>query len=613
MGIEGKALDEEIPGLQKRNTEFFTRFKHNHPEQMVLLHYNGNSRLPDHETGEFFAGHWLYFNGSKVLSGIPAGESETDIRVQDPSLFKTSRNANDDIGICELDASGKPNWLAAEQVQLISVNAANLTIRVKRGLHGTKARAFAAAQAYAAAHISEGPRSAGLEWFYNYATTCPRDAKGCTAADVLVEEFVRRFGPGGQFANFDGLQFDVLFFNNHYHPELRRNGPRGIDADADGQPDRGVIGGVNVYGIGVTEFCRKLRERFPADKILNADGMMADNQRSFGVLNGMESEGFPHLRDHNAQDWSGGLNRLSFWAANARRPVFNYINHKYIQPGREDASKFRPEVPFGIHRLSFAAGVLTDSAICYSYEPPAGPGEVVGIWDELWKGTEHEVGWLGMPAGPTIHLAERQPDLLDGKSSSLIASLKGSDVRFTIEGAAVQVRNTNAKASETRFALKGLKVSGPDLVVTIAMHGTPLARYPREIGRLVRAGIAGAKSEPLMSWMNEKDFTSTFYFADLPSSPLDLELTVEGPEPFWISSLSARAYPDAMCRTFERGLVLANPSPRPYTFRIADLSPGKSYRRLRGSSTQDPEANNGAAVGPVLEMRAKDAIFLVKQ
>src|SRR5690349_19702451 len=33
MGIEGKVLDEEIPGRSTRNLEFFTRFKRNHPQQ----------------------------------------------------------------------------------------------------------------------------------------------------------------------------------------------------------------------------------------------------------------------------------------------------------------------------------------------------------------------------------------------------------------------------------------------------------------------------------------------------------------------------------------------------------------------------------------------------
>ena len=45
MGIEGKVLEEEVPGRSIRNVEFFTRFKKRHPDQLVLLHFNGN--VPD--------------------------------------------------------------------------------------------------------------------------------------------------------------------------------------------------------------------------------------------------------------------------------------------------------------------------------------------------------------------------------------------------------------------------------------------------------------------------------------------------------------------------------------------------------------------------------------
>ena len=105
-----------------------------------------------------------------------------------------------------------------------------------------------------------------------------------------------------------------MFFENTYHPDLRRSGPRGMDADADGKAEAAVIDGLNTYGIGVIEFCRRLRHRFPADKLLLADGMLERHQRAFHILNGIESEGFPHLGDLEMRDWSGGLNRHWFWA-----------------------------------------------------------------------------------------------------------------------------------------------------------------------------------------------------------------------------------------------------------------------------------------------------------
>ena len=59
------------------------------------------------------------------------------------------------------------------------------------------------------------------------------------------------------------------------------------------------------------------------------------------------------------------------------------------------------------------------------------------------------------------------------------------------------------------------------------------------------------------------------------------------------------------------GQVVANPSQHSYTFDMSGLFPGKTFRRLRGSAKQDPDANNGARLGPSLELPAKDALFLV--
>jgi hypothetical protein len=90
MGIEGKALDEEVPGRSVRNIEFFTRFKKRHPRQLVLLHFNGNARDPRYESKRFFAGHWIYFNGAKILSDVPAEQGATDIHVDRPGLFRVN-------------------------------------------------------------------------------------------------------------------------------------------------------------------------------------------------------------------------------------------------------------------------------------------------------------------------------------------------------------------------------------------------------------------------------------------------------------------------------------------------------------------------------------------
>ncbi len=797
MGIEGKVLDEEVPGRALRNVDFFNRFKQLHPDQLVLLHYNGNARDPRYQTQnqKYFAGHWLYYNGAKILDDVPAESGETEIRLDNPTLFRLAtgryRNANEDLGLCMLDARGRPDWGHSEQVQLVAVNLGRKVIRVRRGCFGTTPRAFPAARAYAAAHVSEGPwgRRSHLMWFYNYSTRCPRDDRGHTCADVHADELAARFAPDGQLALFDGLEFDVL----HYHAGRRSPG-RGPDGDADGRMDNGVFDGRNEYGIGVVEFCRRLRRNMGPDRIIQADGASTHNQRAFQILNGIESEGFPHLSDWEMRDWSGGLNRYFFWQQNAHPPAFNYINHKFTASGRQPGQRVRPDVPFATHRLVLAAAMFTDSAVCYSFSPQAEAGELLGIWDELRQGTENRLGWLGQPRGPAVRLAQRQLDVLGGQgrpvAAELLRRLRGEGMKFEFDAGRLKVTATNDDRGELRFRLADVPCDGPDLFVSVTAEGRPMRGYPAEVARLTYVGIAppegqlvgtqlpptgmcrrgkqetaieaesgaavrpvasqrlggkthnaylvhppyrggtgytfwrrdvsapdggrlefftgmseiarrrsdgvtfrvlvaeiddgkvgsytqvfehsqvadqwtphrvplsdfggktvrlkfvsdcgpndnsttdhsywgdvvvlGAKghdtptsfpeqTQPVryMSWLNDREFESGYYFREVKSKSIDLEWVIEGTEPVWITSVTAHQHPDAIYRRFEHGLVLANPSPRPYVFELSKLFPARAFRRLRGSSRQDPQTNDGSPVEGKLVLQPREGLFLV--
>lgn len=623
MGIEGKSLEEEVVG-RSANLAFFPRFKQQHPRQLVLLHFNGNARDPLWESDRFIAGHWLYHNGAKILSEVPAEAGETVIGVEDPRLFKMNvgryRDRNEDIGLCALDAQGRPDWSHSEQVVLVSVDAKGKTIRVRRGCYGTKPRAFAAGRSYAAAHVTEGPwgKSNHLLWCYNYSTACPRDSHGRTCSDALVNHLAELFAPLGPLAAFDGLEFDVL----HFRCGGGGAQGRGPDCDADGRADGGVLGGLNTYGIGVVEFCRQLRTRLGDDRLILADGMGEQNQRAFGLLNGIESEGWPHLRDHAVQDWSGGLNRHFFWQQHGRTPVFNYINHKYRVPGDRPGETVRPVVPSSTDRLVFAAAVFTDAAVCYSDAPRNGPDGLLGIWDELRMGTENRLGWLGRPFGPAVHVAAGGAELLRLGAPKIAADLPqrltGMDVRLSVQEGVLKVEGADPGGAELRFRLLDVPCQGPDLFVLVTTRAASMRGYPAEVARMLHVGVAARGKPPaagarFMTWVNPVDFESSFYFTDLAADRLDLEFTVEGSEPLWIRQIRVYAHPDVIYREFEQGLVLANPSARPYTFDLAGLFPGQQFRRLTGTPRQDPQTNNGADVGRTVTIGSKDALFLVKK
>jgi hypothetical protein len=518
MGIMGKCLDEEVLGTEARNPDFFTRFKQRHPHQAVLLHFNGNARDPRYHAGHYHPGHWIYRRATRILTDVPAESGLTTIQVEDARDFRTEtgryRTSNDDIALFGIAADGKHDWDHCEQVQLVSVDTATNTIVVRRGCYGTKPLTFPAGRSRAAAHAVEGPwgKNNHLMWYYNYATHCPQDAQGRTCSDLLVEDLTAWFGPGGKLAAFDGLEFDVMFHQTHG------------DTDGDGEVDDGVVCGMNRYGIGVIEFAGKLRERMGNDFLILADGALGPggvrSQRAWGLMNGIESEGWPNLNDWDFDDWSGGLNRHRFWQANAHPPAFSYINHKWIQPvPGSPGETTTPDVPYSRHRLAFAAAQFTDAMLCYSFPPPrdtdddlrewdrhrasmprsqshsqTGRGQL-GIWDEFRAGVENRLGWLGRPEGPAIHLAAATPNLLAGED--LAAKLRG-DVTIEDRSGHLAIAAKAPTASDLEFSIPDIATAGSDLVVTMRMKGEPRAGYPATMARFVQVELSGG-SVTLMS------------------------------------------------------------------------------------------------------------------
>ena len=618
MGIIGKALDEEVIGREALNPGWFTRFKRDNPGQVVLLHFNGNARDPRHGTEKYFPGHWIYRQAVAITADVPAENGETVIPVSDVSDFQVRsgryKTSNDDIALFALTPEGAHDWAHCEQVQLVSIDKQARTIRVKRGCYGTKPLAFKAGQARAAAHMVEGPwgKSNHIMWYYNFATHCPKDPQGKTCADHLVDDLAAWFGKGGKLEAFDGLEFDVMWHET-----------RG-DTDGDGLPDNGVIAGINRYGIGMHDFARQLRSRLGDRRIIQGDGALGPggilSQRAMGSLNGIESEGFPNLRDWDFDDWSGGLNRHNFWQANACPPVFNYINHKWNRsiPGKPGEHE-TPDVPFSRHRLVFAAAQFTDAVLSYAFAPPSDGSRRIAIWDELVGGTLNTPGWLGKPLGPAVRPAARTPDLLAG-----IGTPPGETLATRIgNAAAANGAVTITPAADGTFSIRNVPANGTDLLVLLTVSAEPRKSYPPDMPRLlhlevsgdiklIRAGAPMAQTAPKshMTWVNNRPFPAAFYFRDIRSASIDLNFKIEGNEPVIIHQLTAHAHPDAIYRLFENGLVLANPSAKPYVFDLQAIAPGRKFSRIQGSPTQDPGTNNGQPVKESVTLAPLDAVFL---
>ncbi|UCD28225.1 MAG: hypothetical protein JSV03_14215, partial [Planctomycetota bacterium] len=408
-GIEGKVFDEEIPNTSGRNIDFFTRFKKRHPGQLVLIHYNGDSRDPRFNAEKFFAGHWLYYNGCKLTKDVPAGEGESFLQVEDPRLFGINigrfEDKNEDLVICALTPEGKPDFSRAEQLELIAKDQENKTLHVRRGAFGTRPLAWKKNQSYVAAHVTSGPwgKRSNLLWSYNYSVDCPRDPQGRTCVDILVDDLAVCFERGGNVELLDGVEFDVLKHYTYLYVRLR-----GVDVNADGKIDRGLGEVNNPYGRGVIEFCRRLQNRLGTDKLILADGCFISNQRAFGILNGIESEGWPDLHDMDINKWSTGINRHRFWHTRCAAPVFHYVNHKYVKiiAGSPRAHILK-SIPLDTTRLVMAACHMMDAVFTSAVWPRPEDDEEIGIYDELRMGTANKTNWLGKPLAPPVQLALR--------------------------------------------------------------------------------------------------------------------------------------------------------------------------------------------------------------
>lgn len=624
MGIEGKVLDEEVPGRSVKNIDFFSRFKELHPTQLVMQHYNGIARLPQ-DAPNWFAGHWLYYNGATIDGDVPASDGETEIHVSKARLFRLNagreHDVNEDIGICEVDANGRPDWSKSEQVKLLDVKVERGgagIIKVQRAQYGTKARAFAKGKAYAASHFANGPwgKDKKLLWGFNFASTCPKDASGKTCADVLADEFGALFAKGGRLEKFDGIQFDVM---RHSFVDRPGNRDRDPDCDADGKADAGFIGEKDVYAEGVVGFCRKLREKLGRDRLILADGWNWDHVRAFGILNGMESEGWPKLGDLAFNDWCGGLNRAAFWKSHSAAPVFNYVNHK---AGGNIATPGRPagkdsEGNFAYHRLVFAASMFMDNAMCSSLRPPVEGDELQGVWDEWWRGKDKQLGWLGMPKSEAVHLGFNSADVLEGAGApptqKLVERIESESAVLALENG-LRITGKTPDQTNTRFHLQVPVGASGELLLHFNLHAAHTRLQGEGVPRLLLVGLVENRFDLSATWIDVKAMDYTFSATGLsPNTTAKVTFDIEGAEPCWITSITAHSHADAMTREFDHGVVLANPSSQPFEFDLDHLFPGAKLRRITGTSAQDPQNNNGQSAAGKLRIAAKDGLFLIKE
>ena len=202
-------------------------------------------------------------------------------------------------------------------------------------------------------------------WFYNLSSTCPRDRAGKQVGELYAEEIASWFAPDGRLHAFDGIAFDVNYF------DVSERGAQ-WDVDNNGTADGGWIAGRNVWEEGDLAFLARVRELLGDGRLLSADAQHASNQQVPALLDGMESEGFVQHNDM-WRGFSRAVNTHLYWMGHRRSDLdFRYVVLKVMGPDAPDALRMRR---FGAAAACCLGAFTTDvSGREYLPEPFRNPG-----------------------------------------------------------------------------------------------------------------------------------------------------------------------------------------------------------------------------------------------
>jgi hypothetical protein len=603
-GIVAKAMNEEITTVNsEKNIYWLNKYALDYPEKITMLHFNGRSRDPRWENNKFFAGHWMYYPGTKLTNSITATDSI--LQVNDASVFSTgfglkSAQKNDDIVMVPLDVSGNKLWNQAEQVTLVAKS--NNQIKVIRGRYGTTAQNFTAG-VYLAPHVVEGPwGNNNLIWTYNLSVDSPRDANNKRCLDILVDEISNWFEPTGILFALDGIQFDIA---PRYINAL--NGRR-VDQDNNGIPDNNSEIEQSKYEQGVIEFYEGLRSQMGDQKLIIADGTKYTSQRVATVLNGVETEGYGDVND-TYKAFSKTINTFNFWKdRNVDFPKLNYVTHKDVESTSTEEFRKRERL---VLAASQCLGAGFNSFI-QAYTPE--PGFSIAIQDEFKKGNDNQNHWLGEPLTDYIDLSLNAPDYWSGNGiNELTTTVQTQSCSYTQNNNELNVAiNNNARQGVLTF--KNVVIPSGDFTFRFdAQALNALNNLSPSIPRIVEIEIIGGvdysnDAQNILAYIGmDKSYECSYYVRNLGPATVDIQITIEGDGNVSLSNFKLNTAPQALARQFENGVVLANPSTNSTLFNLAQLFPTLELGRLNG---QDSSVNDGSTVGDTVIVPALDGLFL---
>lgn len=608
----------------------FTGCKKEHPEVAFLWQLNAESRFAHAKPevlAKYFPGHWALHQGAFVAGPVSAGE--TAFLVPDAKRFsekgfvdsrsKPPRVTPQDLVLVARKSDGTLDWTKCEYASIVKVDPASGQITVQRGQYGTVALEYGDPGVYIAPIV--GSVWAGNRmWFYNFATTCPRDSEGRNAADVFLGEILAKLDPrSGDLRDFDGIAFDIMYWAERI---------KTMDVNHDGVADgEGIIEGKSVWRDGMVDLLTRLRKKVGSDFLLTADYRTPELQRAVGVMNGMEAEGVPFHHDA-FRSFSTPVNHFAYWKKfGVKTNAFNYAAIKY-----KEEKDFEKAPQYA--RFATAAAACSD---IFATQFLVEDGSKRFPIDELTAGVRNQPRWLGKAVGPMIRLEDTAPDLFEGGGTTFpedfLARLAVKGGSLTLEKGGILRLQGDSKddTKPIELTIKDIPRPAGDIVVSFdAKSLAPLAPEYRDtvFPRLMSVRVDGLPDYPeavrkgaffndLGGSFGTKDFLNQrFYFRDLDEGTGDtitLRLTFEGQGGVELRSLRLLAGSQVMARPFENGVVLVNPSFDTKSFDLAKLFPEfkGGYRFLKGR--QAPNSGEPVADPHKVEVPPLDGLMLEKE
>ncbi len=571
-GVIRKFLTEELQ-TDASKIDWLNQYAEDNPDEILLLHYNGQARRTDDESADrFFPGHWAYYPGCSITSAIDY--DDTTIKVENAKLFTVSYTYSSTSSTFGLKVvvvpivNGEKDWNNAEYCRVDSYNTTTNELQVTRAQNRSTARDHATGT-----YIAPIPGSVwedsedSVMWYYNMSSACPRDDDGNNCADVLADELISYFEPGGLLEVMHGIAFDVIYFDISNLT---------WDTNNSGASDHGWIDGVNEWAVGVYDFLATLRSeansRVGTDFIITSDGQLSTNQTALGYVNGIESEG---LVQHN-DAWRGfsrTVNCHKYWYQNNTIEDFRYVVMKF-----QDDDDSSDENLFRLSRFAVGTASCLGAALAYGYYTYATSSDDYDYDNRTWMPTGWTAtGCFGKLKSDLVHLAKSMATTV--QSIDLTAAVGSTGSNVTVDGMSIIVSSNDEE-------------SGITLTIPVSA-GLPTGDVTYFVNAEAVEPLAGFTTAdylvPRLMWLepnnlptNDSDFTdiygyyglgfnceNSYFFRDTTQGGNSITLYIQGSGEFKITSIDVYNAPDILQREFDNCTILVNPSSSTQTVNLS--------------------------------------------